>query len=51
MTRKAQFHYGWDWGPRLVGAGILAHPQIEAWDDFILEDVYFTTIELTDEKA
>lgn len=51
MTRKAQFHYGWDWGPRLVGAGILAHPQIEAWDDFILEDVYFTTIELTEEKA
>ncbi|MFK9094331.1 glycoside hydrolase family 2 protein [Bacillus salipaludis] len=28
-TRKAQSHYGWDWGPRLVAAGI--------WKDVYLE--------------
>ena len=22
MARKAQFHFGWDWGPRLCGVGI-----------------------------
>ena len=51
MTRKAQFHYGWDWGPKFVTSGILAHPEIVAWDDFIFDDVYFTTIKLTTEKA
>ncbi|MBK8554711.1 MAG: glycoside hydrolase family 2 protein [Lewinellaceae bacterium] len=51
MSRKAQFHYGWDWGPKLVGAGILNLPEMLAWDDFLLEDVYFTPLEITDEKA
>lgn len=51
MTRKAQFHYGWDWGPRLVGAGILEHPSIEAWDDFVFENVFFNTSQLTPERA
>ena len=22
MVRKAQYHWGWDWGPRLRGCGI-----------------------------
>ena len=51
MTRKAQFHYGWDWGPRFVGAGILKRPYIEAWDELRFENVHFTTISLTPEKA
>jgi beta-mannosidase len=51
MTRKAQFHYGWDWGPRFVGAGILQKPQVVAWDEFIFDNLFFTTIELKPEKA
>lgn len=51
MSRKAQFHYGWDWGPRFVGAGILQKPQIEAWEEFIFDDMFFTTITLNPEKA
>ena len=30
-SRKAQFHYGWDWGPRLITCGIWRPVQIEAW--------------------
>jgi beta-mannosidase len=51
MTRKAQFHYGWDWGPRFVGAGILQKPQLEAWDDMVFENVYITTQFVEPEKA
>ncbi len=51
MTRKAQFHYGWDWGPRFVGAGILKKPVLVSWDDFILENVFFTVSKFTPEKV
>ncbi|MCC7466571.1 MAG: hypothetical protein IT261_09890, partial [Saprospiraceae bacterium] len=51
MSRKAQFHYGWDWGPRFVGAGILQKPQLEAWDDLLIENVYITTQFVEPEKA
>jgi beta-mannosidase len=51
MTRKAQFHYGWDWGPRLVGCGIYNEPELVVWDDFILDDVFFTPSEITEKNA
>ncbi len=30
--RKEQCNFGWDWGPRLVTAGIWRAARIEAWD-------------------
>lgn len=51
MTRKAQFHYGWDWGPKFVGFGILQKPVLRAWDDILFEDVFFTTLDYTPERA
>lgn len=51
LTRKAQFHYGWDWGPRLVSCGILKTPELLAWDDILLENVFFTPQSLTPEKG
>lgn len=51
MTRKAQFHYGWDWGPRFVGCGILQKPTLRGWDDLLFENVFVTTLEYTPEKA
>ena len=51
MSRKAQFHYGWDWGPRFVGCGILKNPEILAWDDILLENVFVTTQSITPELA
>jgi beta-mannosidase len=51
MTRKAQFHYGWDWGPRFVGCGILHKPEIVAWDEFIVEEMFVTTQSIDPNKA
>jgi beta-mannosidase len=51
MTRKAQFHYGWDWGPRFVGCGILKAPEILAWDDLLIENVFVTTQSISEKKA
>lgn len=51
MSRTAQFHYGWDWGPRFVGAGIGKAPELIAWDDFLLEDMYVTPQSITPEVA
>lgn len=51
MSRKAQFHYGWDWGPKLVGCGILKLPEITAWNDFIIENLVIVTQSLTPESA
>ncbi|OGD22145.1 MAG: ABC transporter permease [Candidatus Aminicenantes bacterium RBG_16_63_16] len=31
-VRKAPYHFGWDWGPRLVTSGIWRPVAIEAWD-------------------
>ena len=39
FARKAGYHYGWDWGPRLVTSGIWRPVVLEAWDDVLLEDV------------
>jgi beta-mannosidase len=38
-SRKAQFHYGWDWGPRLITCGMWRPMYIEAWDKFKIQDV------------
>ena len=51
MSRKAQFHYGWDWGPRFVGCGILKNPEILAWDDVLLENIFVTAQSVTPEQA
>ena len=39
FTRKAPYHYGWDWGPRFVTSGIWRPVAIEAWDEARLDDV------------
>jgi len=39
FARKAGYHYGWDWGPRLVTLGIWRPVMLEAWSSGRLEDV------------
>ena len=46
-ARKAGYHYGWDWGPRLITAGIWKPIYVEAWDGWKLEDVHFKTRSLS----
>lgn len=44
FTRKAPYHYGWDWGPRFVTSGIWKPVYIRAWDEARIEK---TRLELT----
>ena len=47
FARKAGYHYGWDWGPRLVTSGIWRPVYIEAWDDARLSDVFIRQQEVS----
>lgn len=51
FTRKAPFHYGWDWGPRLVTSGIWRPVVLKAWNKAIIDDVYVVTEAADENKA
>jgi len=38
-TRKAPYHYGWDWGPRFVTSGIWRPVSLESWDHARVSDL------------
>lgn len=40
FTRKAGYHFGWDWGPRLVTSGIWRPVTLDAWSRIKIEDVF-----------
>jgi beta-mannosidase len=39
-TRKAPYHYGWDWGPRFMTAGIWQPIRLETWDALRIENFH-----------
>lgn len=51
FTRKAPYHYGWDWGPRLVTSGIWRPVKIIGHQSIRMEDLYISTTTLNDDKA
>jgi beta-mannosidase len=51
FARKAGYHYGWDWGPRLVTSGIWRPVYLEAWNDARLQDVFIQQKEVSSKKA
>ena len=51
FTRKAQFQYGWDWGPKLNTSGIWKDVYMKAWDDIRFSNVFTKLNSLTKEKA
>jgi beta-mannosidase len=38
-TRKAGFHFGWDWGPRLITCGIWRPISLESWSNGRISDI------------
>ena len=50
-TRKAAYHFGWDWAPRFVTSGIWQEIQLESWSNFKVADVYYQTNSLHSELA
>jgi beta-mannosidase len=51
FTRKAQYQYGWDWGPRFVTSGIWKDIQLKFWNDARIKTVQNKIIELNDSIA
>lgn len=51
FTRKAPYHYGWDWGPRFATSGIWRPVYIEMWNEFKINDYYFQPKSISNEKA
>ncbi len=39
FSRKAQYHYGWDWGPRFVTAGIWKNIKLQFWNSATITNV------------
>ena len=40
FTRKAGYHFGWDWGPRLVSSGIWRPIKLRSWNHHKIDDLY-----------
>ncbi len=40
FARKAGYHYGWDWGPRLVTIGIWRDVYLESWSQARITDIH-----------
>ncbi|MDA8769160.1 glycoside hydrolase family 2 protein, partial [Winogradskyella sp.] len=51
FTRKAQFQYGWDWGPKLNTSGIWRPINLVGWNDFRIEDINIIQNQLNDSIA
>ncbi|ROI04583.1 glycoside hydrolase family 2 protein [Chryseobacterium sp. G0240] len=51
FVRKAQYQFGWDWGPRLVTSGIWKDVKLEFWNNAVLENTKIEQKSLTDKKA
>lgn len=41
FVRKAQYQFGWDWGPRFVTAGIWKKVQLKFWNSAKIEHVKY----------
>jgi len=51
FTRKAQYQYGWDWGPRLITCGIWKNVVLTGWQNCKLEDVHIIQDSVNEKTA
>ncbi|MEY3678986.1 MAG: hypothetical protein RI924_1127 [Bacteroidota bacterium] len=51
FIRKAQYQFGWDWGPRLVTCGIWKPIQLVCWNDNRIKEVQVLQRSLNEELA
>lgn len=50
FSRKAGYHFGWDWGPRLVTSGIWKPVILKSWNEIKINDVFIRQ-KILDQKA
>lgn len=51
LSRKAPYHYGWDWGPRFVTMGIWRPVKLVGWNRSKIDHIYARASSLNDQKA
>ncbi|WP_333694710.1 beta-mannosidase [Flavobacterium sp.] len=51
FVRKAQYQFGWDWGPRFVTAGIWKPVQLKFWNSAKIENIKYSQDELNESLA
>jgi beta-mannosidase len=50
-TRKAGYHFGWDWGPRLVSSGLWRPVYLTFWDDARIENLQIKQNSVSEQEA
>jgi len=50
-TRKAGYHFGWDWGPRLVSSGLWRPVFLTVWDDARIENLQLKQNSVSEKEA
>ena len=50
-VRKAQYSFGWDWGPKFTTCGVWKKIYLHTWSNIKVNDVHFTVTSLTDKLA
>ena len=48
FSRKAPYHFGWDWGPRLVTSGIWRPIELKLWNGPVISDIHINQIAIDD---
>ncbi len=51
FTRKAPYHFGWDWGPRFVTSGIWRPIELIFLDNARIDDIFYRQSLLNNEEA
>ncbi len=51
FARKPAYHFGWDWGPRYVTAGVWRQVHLDSWDQRRITDLAVRTDALDDQRA
>lgn len=51
FARKAGYHYGWDWGPRLVTSGIWRDIDLVTWNGLKIDNVQYVQKDVTAARA
>jgi beta-mannosidase len=51
MARKPGYHFGWDWGPKLVTSGIWRAVEILAWNSARIDELQLVQESLSPEYA
>jgi beta-mannosidase len=51
FVRKPGYHYGWDWGPRYVTAGIWKPVVLESWDAVRIDNLHLRQDHVEESRA